>query len=317
MKYLVTGGAGFIGSHIVERLINRGDSVVVLDDLSTGCQDNFSDFRDDLEFIIGSILDESLVENLVSKVDHVFHYAAAVGVFNIIDNPLQSLHTNLNGTEILLRATSKHARPFLLASTSEIYGKNSSDALNETSDRVIGSPLLSRWSYSEAKALDETLTFLHHKEFGTPVRILRYFNTVGPRQTGNYGMVIPGFVKAAIEGSPIKIYGDGTQTRCFCHVSDAVDATLRICDTENTIGEVYNVGNNYEISILDLAKQIIEVTNSKSEIQFVSYKEAYGPGFEDMQKRVPNIGKIKRAVNWTPKLTLLQIIQDIAESLSK
>jgi UDP-glucose 4-epimerase len=314
MKYLVTGGAGFIGSHICDALINRGDSVIVLDNLSTGNKKNIEHLlkNPQFEFIEGSILDVRTVEEAVKSVDHVLHLAAAVGVFTIIDRPLDSLMTNLRGTENILEASSKYRKEILIASTSEIYGKNSLGPLNEESDRIIGSPLLSRWSYSEAKAIDESLAFFYFQEKKLPVRIVRFFNTVGPRQVGHYGMVVPRFVSAALKNEPLTVYGTGSQSRCFCHVQDAVIAVLAVIDSTATLGEVFNIGNDQEIAIQDLASEVIELTGSKSSIEKVLYEKAYTSGFEDMHRRIPNIDKIKRVVGWSPKLSLERIISDIA-----
>ena len=308
MKYLITGGAGFIGSHLSEALVKRGDSVVVVDNLSTGK----NEFLDSVEFIKGSIFDQELMDTLVSKVDHVLHLAAAVGVFNIVNKPLESLMTNIKGTEIMLELCNKYKKPILITSTSEVYGKNNTVPLNEESDRVLGSPLKSRWSYSEAKAIDESMAYFYFQERSLPVRLVRFFNTVGPRQVGNYGMVVPRFIDAALSSKPISVYGNGLQTRCFGHVTDAIRALLLIIDSDKTIGEVFNIGNNNQISILDLAKKVIEITGSSSEIHFVPYEIAYVSGFEDMERRVPDISKIKRVLGWQPEIGLEQIIKDIA-----
>ena len=314
MKYLITGGAGFVGSHLTDALLSRGDSVVVLDNLSTGSAVNLAGVIDHPNFslVSGSILDAGVVESAVAGVDHVLHLAAALGVFNIVDKPLESLMTNIRGTEVVLEAVRKFDKPLFLTSTSEIYGKNSSGPLNEESDRIVGSPLKSRWSYSEAKAIDESFAYFYHLEYGMPVRIVRLFNTVGPRQVGQWGMVVPRFVAAAIANEPLKVYGTGLQSRCFCHVTDAVGGMLKVIDSEKSIGQVYNVGNNTELSILDLAKKVIEVTGSSSSIEMVDYATAYGAGFEDMERRVPDIGKMKREMDWAPALGLDQIIGDIA-----
>ena len=308
MKYLITGGAGFIGSHLTEALVKRGDSVIVVDNLSTGS----NEFSSSIEFIKGSIFDENLMDKLVSKVDHVLHLAAAVGVFNIVNKPLESLMTNIKGTEIMLELTYKHKKPILITSTSEVYGKNNTVPLSEESDRVLGSPLKSRWSYSEAKAIDESMAYFYHQERGLEVRLVRLFNTVGPRQVGHYGMVVPRFVSAAVNGDALSVYGSGQQIRCFCHVSDAVRALLLVMDSDKAIGEVFNVGNNEQISIMDLAKKVIAVTGSSSAIEMVEYEKAYRAGFEDMERRVPDISKIKRVLGWQPEIGLEQIIKDIA-----
>ena len=308
MKYLMTGGAGFIGSHLSEALVARGDSVVVVDNLSTGKNTAIPS----VEFIQGSIFDEKLMESLVAKVDHVLHLAAAVRVFNIVNKPLDSLMTNIKGTEIMLELCDKYKKPVLITSTSEVYGKNNAVPLNEESDRVLGSPLKSRWSYSEAKAIDESMAYFYHQEKGLEVRLIRLFNTVGPRQVGHYGMVVPRFVSAAVNGSALSVYGDGEQIRCFCHVSDAVRALLLVMDSDKAIGEVFNVGNNEQISIMDLAKKVIAVTGSSSVIEMMDYEKAYPAGFEDMQRRVPDISKIERVLGWKPVIGLEQIIKDIA-----
>ena len=317
MKYLVTGGAGFIGSHLCDALIQRGESVLVLDNLSTGNKKNIDHLLGNPKFTLteGSILDVHIVEKAVASVDHVVHLAAAVGVFTIVDKPLESLTTNLRGTENILEAASKHQKEVLIASSSEIYGKNGAGPLNEESDRIVGSPLKSRWSYSEAKAIDESMAFFYYQEKKLAVRIVRFFNTVGPRQVGHYGMVVPRFVAAALKDDPLTVYGTGSQSRCFCHVYDAVAGVLAVIDSNATLGEVFNIGNDEEITIQDLASEVIELTNSKSTIEKVLYEKAYAPGFEDMQRRVPDISKIKRAVGWSPKLSLESIITDIASHL--
>jgi len=317
MKYLVTGGAGFIGSHISDALIKRGDSVVVLDDLSTGNLMNIQHLTSNksFEIIQSSILDTYVVEKAVESVDQVLHFAAAVGVFTIVDKPLNSLITNIRGTENILEAAYTHNKEVLIASSSEIYGKNSGDALNEESDRIVGSPLKSRWSYSEAKAIDESMAYFYYQEKKLAVRLVRFFNTVGPRQVGHYGMVLPRFVSCALKNEPLRVYGTGSQSRCFCHVYDAVAGVLAVIDSNATIGEVFNIGNDEEISIENLALEVIELTRSKSVIEKVLYEKAYAPGFEDMQRRVPDISKIKRVVGWTPRLSLDSIISDIAAHL--
>ena len=312
MKYLITGGAGFIGSHLAEKLIARGDQVNVFDNLSTGSASNLSEIRSQVEFEQGDIQDKALIDRLVANSDYVVHLAAALGVFNIVDKPLESLKTNLQGSEIVLEAADKYKKPVLIASTSEVYGKNDKVPLNEEDDRIIGHPLKSRWSYSEAKAVDESLAYFYYLENKLPVRIVRFFNTVGPRQVGNYGMVVPRFVSAALKNQPLQVYGNGDQIRCFCHVDDAVRALLLVVDSDKAVGEVFNVGNNQQISIMELARKVIEITDSKSTIEKVAYEEAYPEGFEDMQRRVPDISKIKRVLDWAPEINLDQIIKDIA-----
>ena len=317
MRYLVTGGAGFIGSHVCDALIQRGDSVVVLDDLSTGNKKNIELLISNPAFklVKGSILDTSAVESAVKSVDHVLHFAAAVGVFTIVDKPLESLMTNIRGTENILEAAHMHGKEVLIASSSEVYGKNVGGALHEESDRIVGSPLKSRWSYSEAKAIDESMAYFFYQEKKLAVRLVRFFNTVGPRQVGHYGMVVPRFVSAALKNEPLTVYGTGSQSRCFCHVYDAVAGVLAVIGSNATLGEVFNIGNDEEITIENLAHEVIELTGSRSTIEKVLYEKAYAPGFEDMQRRVPDIGKIKRVVGWTPKLSLDSIISDIATHL--
>jgi len=314
MRYLVTGGAGFIGSHLIESLINRSDQVVVLDNLSTGSSKNLSKVADQITVHNGSILDQQLVDKLVADCDYVIHLAAALGVFNIVNKPLESLKTNLQGSEIILQAADKYRKPVLIASTSEIYGKNEKVPLSEEDDRIIGHPLKSRWSYSEAKAVDESLAYFYHLENKLPVRIVRFFNSVGPRQVGHYGMVVPRFIEAALKNEPLSIYGSGEQIRCFCHISDVIRALLLVIDSDQAVGEVFNIGNNQQSSINQLAEQVISLLGSKSKIERVSYKDAYPQGFEDMQRRVPDISKIKRVLGWSPQLDLDQIIKDIAAS---
>ena len=312
MRYLVTGGAGFIGSYLAEKLIARADQVVILDDLSTGIPKNLATVEGRVTFHKGNILDRSIIKKLVAECDYVVHLAAALGVLNIVNKPLESLKTNLQGSEIVLEAADKYKKPVLIASTSEVYGKNDKVPLNEVDDRIIGHPLKSRWSYSEAKAVDESLAYFYYLENKLPVRIVRLFNTVGPRQVGNYGMVVPRFVGAALKNQSLQVYGNGNQIRCFCHVDDAVRALLLVMDSDEAVGNVFNIGNNQQISILELAKKIIEITGSRSEIVKIPYSEAYPDGFEDMQRRVPDISKIKNALGWTPQIGLDQIIKDIA-----
>jgi len=312
MKYLITGGAGFIGSHLAEKLIARGDQVVIFDNLSTGSANNLSGIKEKVKFEEGNILNKGVIDKLVAESDYVVHLAAALGVFNIVNKPLESLKTNLQGSEIVLEACDRYRKPVLVASTSEIYGKNDKVPLNEEDDRVIGHPLKSRWSYSEAKAVDESLAYFYWLENKLPIRIVRFFNTVGPRQVGHYGMVVPRFVSAALKNEPLSVYGSGDQIRCFCHVSDAVRGLLLVMDSDKAVGEVFNVGNNQQISIMELAKKVIEITGSKSNIEKIAYEKAYPAGFEDMQRRVPDISKIKQVLGWSPEINLDQIIKDIA-----
>jgi UDP-glucose 4-epimerase len=311
MRYLITGGSGFIGSHLAERLLGQGHSVTIIDNLSTGSEDNLLKVKKDIRFHHGNILDKPLMEKLIAESDYVVHLAAALGVLNIINKPLESLKTNIQGTEGVLEASEKFSKPVLIASTSEIYGKNDKVPLSEEDDRIIGHPLKSRWSYSEAKAVDESLAYFYYLEKKLPIRIVRFFNTVGPRQVGHYGMVVPRFVAAALKNDPISVYGSGAQIRCFCHVDDAVDALLMVMASEQAIGQVFNVGNNQQVSIEELAQKIIEITGSKSKITKIPYSQAYPEGFEDMQKRVPDISKIKNVLGWSPQKRLDQIIKDV------
>jgi len=317
MRILVTGGAGFIGSHLCERLVSDGHSVVAIDNLSTGRASNLKGLLGSASFSLdeGSILDSARLNQLIGKSDYVFHLAAAVGVFNIVNHPLDSLMTNIRGTENVLEAAYAAGIPVFVTSSSEVYGKNISDSLKESDDRILGSPVTLRWSYSEAKAIDESLAFAYFIEKQLETRIVRFFNTVGPRQLGAYGMVVPRFVKAALANEPITIYGDGSQTRCFAHVYDVIDAVIAVAFAKNTIGKVINIGNDFEISINGLAQKIIDETGSKSKIVYVPYEEAYGEGFEDMERRVPNIELINQLVGWTPKQDLTKIISDISEHM--
>jgi UDP-glucose 4-epimerase len=290
-----------------------------LDDFSTGKSVNLQSIRsnEDFELVEGSVLDSNVISKLMNEVDYVFHLAAAVGVFKIVQNPLASLLTNIRGTENVLEAASRKSIPVLITSSSEVYGKNNSDSLSEGDDRIIGSPLTLRWSYSEAKAIDESLAYAYFVEKQLETRIVRFFNTVGPRQLGAYGMVVPRFVQAALRNEPITIYGDGNQTRCFAHVFDVVDAVIALAFAQNSIGKVVNIGNNFEISINNLAKKIIDETKSKSQIVYLPYAEAYGEGFEDMERRVPNIELICELVSWQPKRDLSAMIADIAREMQK
>ena len=317
MKALITGGAGFIGSHLADRLLARGDQVILIDDLSTGRLSNIEHLNghSDVEFVLGSILDADLVEQIVSRVDAVFHLAAAVGVNLIVDRPLESLMTNIRGTEVVVESAHKYSKRILVMSTSEIYGKNTSDSLAEDDDRILGSPLKSRWSYSEAKAIDEILAYTYWREKGLEAVIIRLFNTVGPRQTGSYGMVLPRFVGQALRNQPITIFGDGTQTRCFCHVSDVVGGLVALSEHPEAFGKVFNLGGVEEISIRDLASQIVELSGSNSELEYIPYSSAYEEGFEDMERRVPNISRAKRLVGFEPSIGLDEIVHSVIDDL--
>ncbi len=313
MRYLITGGAGFIGSHLSEKLISGGHEVTILDNLATGSEQNLSRIKDQINFFKGNILEFELIDELIKESDFVVHLAASLGVFNIVNKPLESLLTNLKGSGLVIEAADKYKKPILIASTSEIYGKNSKDFLSENDDRVIGHPLKSRWSYSEAKAVDESLAYFYYTEKNLPVRIVRFFNTVGPRQVGDYGMVLPRFVSSALRGEPIRVYGDGEQVRSFCHVNDVVNAILLVINSQNSIGQVFNIGSNQCLSIMELAKKVVEITGSSSLIEKVPYEDVYADGFEDMQRRVPDISKIKNQLGWIPMINLDQIIKDIVE----
>ena len=316
MRVLVTGGAGFIGSHLTDALIARGDQVVALDNFSTGSTANIKHITKNFEIIDGDIRNVDLINDTIKDVDLVFHMAAALGVNTILESPLESISTNIAGSEVVLNAAAIHKKRILIASTSEIYGKNPKQPLNETDDRVVGSPQKIRWSYSDAKAIEEAMAFSLNQETGLKVTTARLFNTVGPRQSAHYGMVVPRFVRSALKNEPISIYGDGTQSRVFCHVHDAIEALLALVGTDKTINEVYNVGGTGEITIKELADAVIKETSSQSSIEFIPYEKAYAPGFEDMQRRVPDISKIKQDLNWAPKKNLSQIISDVAAHIT-
>ncbi|MEA2828805.1 MAG: UDP-glucose 4-epimerase [Actinomycetota bacterium] len=318
LRYLITGGAGFIGSHLSEALLSRGDSVTVLDNLSTGSHQNLAAVADNpnLSIVHGSVLDELQVDELVHECDSVIHLAAAVGVKLIIDQPLRSFITNIRGSEIVIQAAFRHRRRILLASTSEIYGKNGAEPLKEDADRILGSPGIARWSYSTAKAVDEILAQSYHRERGLPTIIVRLFNTVGPRQSPAYGMVIPRLVRQAVAGAPLTVHGNGTQTRCFCHVSDVVRGLLGVLDHPGAIGEVFNIGSQEEVSIRDLADRIVKAAGSTSSVDLISYEDAYDVGFEDMRRRVPDTTKVRQLTGWVPRYTLDDILEaTIAEAL--
>jgi UDP-glucose 4-epimerase len=316
MKILITGGAGFIGSHLSELLISEGNQVVALDNQSTGSISNLKS-NSNLEIVEGSILDSKLVDSLMSKVSLCYHLAAALGVKNIVEYPLESLETNIKGSEIVLNSATKHEVRTLLASSSEIYGKNPNQPLSEDSDRVLGSPKVARWSYSEAKAIDEFYAFQLNKQKDLPVTIARLFNTVGTRQSGSYGMVLPRFIAAAVSNQVITVYGDGSQSRTFSAVSDVVMALNGLLKSNSTIGEVFNVGGNQLITIKALAEKVKEITNSSSKIEYKSYKDVYGADFEEPNSRVPDISKIKSAINWSPKKGLDEIIVELATYMKK
>lgn len=310
-RYLVTGGAGFIGSHLCESLLARGDSVVVLDNFSTGSASNLAlvESHPDLRIVHGSVLDALQVDELVRDSDVVIHLAAAVGVKLIVEQPLRSFITNIRGSETVIEAAFRHRKKTLIASTSEVYGKNGAAPLHEGADRILGSPGIARWSYSTAKAVDEILAFAYHRERGLPVTIVRLFNTVGPRQSPAYGMVIPRLARQAVAGEPLTVYGNGNQTRCFCHVADVVEGLLLLLDHPDVAGEVFNIGGPEEISIVDLAKRVIETAASTSEVQLVPYAEVYDSGFEDMMRRVPDTTKVRTTTGWAPTRSLDDILK--------
>ena len=316
MRAFITGGAGFIGSHLADALIARGDSVTILDNMSTGSEKNIAHLEGKITVHEGDIRDKELVDKLVADSDTVFHMAAALGVKNIMEDTIESIDRNFSGSEVVLNAATKHDKRLLIASTSEIYGKNPNQPLHEESDRVVGTPQKIRWTYSDAKALEEAVAHTLHKTHGLRVTTVRFFNTVGPRQTGQYGMVIPRFVQAALKNEDITIYDDGSQSRVFCHVEDAVRAVLSLHDSDSTIGDYFNVGGVGETTIKELAQQIIDQTVSHSCIKFIPYADAYPAGFEDMQRRVPDISKINKAVGWSPTHNLDSIIKSVANSFA-
>ncbi len=311
MKTLVTGGAGFIGSHLCDLLVDSGNEVVVLDNLSTGSRNNICHLENRIKLIVGDIRDNKLVESLIEESDLVLHMAAAVGVQNILVDPLGSISTNYYGSEVILKATSKYKKRIFIASTSEIYGKNPKQPLSETDDRIIGTPQKLRWTYSDAKALEEATAYSLFLSEKLKVTTIRFFNTVGPRQSSKYGMVLPRFIEAARTNKPLKIFGDGTQKRVFCHVKDATNALLKLYSNDHSIGQTFNVGGISEISITELANLVIRLTNSGSKVEYINYSEAYPVGYEDMQRRVPDISKIRNLTGWNPKISLVDIIQDI------
>ena len=317
MRAFITGGAGFIGSHLADALIARGDTVTILDNMSTGSQANIAHLDGKITIHTGDIRDQALVEKLVAGSDIVFHMAAALGVKNIMEHTIESIDRNFNGSEVVLNAATKHNKRLIIASTSEIYGKNPNQPLHEESDRVVGAPQKIRWTYSDAKALEEAVAHTLHKTHGLKVTTVRFFNTVGPRQTGQYGMVVPRFIQAALNNEDIVIYDDGSQSRVFCHVEDAVRAVITLSETDSTIGDYFNVGGVGETTVKELATKIIERTNSKSILKHIPYTEAYPAGFEDMQLRVPDITKIKKTINWQPTHTLDSIIDSVTASLNE
>jgi len=315
VHYLITGGAGFIGSHLADGLLSRGDEVTVLDDLSTGAMRNIRHLKGQpgFNYVVSSVLNPPLLAELVDNADQVFHLAAAVGVRLILESPVRTIETNVKTTEMVLAAACKKKKKVFVASTSEVYGKSPAVPFREDGDLVLGPTSRGRWSYACSKAIDEFLAIAYWRERHCPTVIGRCFNTVGPRQTGHYGMVVPRFVKQALRGEPLTVYGDGRQTRCFTHVSDAVRAMIGLMDSDHTVGEVYNLGSETETPILELAERVKQLTESESPITFVPYTEAYGDNFEDMPRRVPSLEKIRAAIGWEPKIELDEILQSVIE----
>ena len=312
MRVLITGGAGFIGSHLADHYVGKGDQVTVLDNFSTGAKENIAHLEGKITTTDGDIRNVDLVEKLTKEADLVLHMAAALGVNTILESPLESMSTNITGSEVVLNTAAKFNKRIIIASTSEIYGKNPKQPLSEGDDRVVGAPQKIRWTYSDAKAIEEAMAAALHAQSKLPVTTVRLFNTVGPRQTGRYGMVVPRFVQAALKNQALTIYGDGTQSRVFCHVNDAVQAIATIAATDATIGEVFNVGGSGEITIIALAEKVISTIKSQSVITYTTYSDAYPAGFEDIQRRVPDISKISKAIAWAPTRGLEAIIKDIA-----
>jgi UDP-glucose 4-epimerase len=312
MRIFITGGAGFIGSYLADHYVAKGDQVTILDNFSTGSQENIAHLAGKVTTADGDIRNVELVEKLTIDADLVLHMAAALGVNTILESPLESMSTNITGSEVVLNAAAKFNKRIIIASTSEIYGKNPKQPLSEGDDRVVGAPQKIRWTYSDAKAIEEAMATALHAQRKLPVTTVRLFNTVGPRQSGRYGMVVPRFVHAALKNEALTIYGDGTQSRVFCHVDDAVQAVVAIAATDSTIGEVFNVGGSGEVSIKELAEKVIATTKSQSVITYTTYTDAYPAGFEDIQRRVPDISKIKQAIGWAPTKDLEKIIRDIA-----
>ena len=314
MRYLITGGAGFIGSHLAERLLEKGEQVVLLDNLSTGSMENIRHLKgsDRLDYHLDGIENRQVLAELVDDADIIVHLAAAVGVKLIVESPVRTIETNVNGTQMILEAASKKKKLVLIASTSEVYGKNTNVPFHEDADLVLGATTKGRWSYAASKALDEFLALSYWKEKKQPVIVVRFFNTVGPRQTGRYGMVLPNFVKRALDGEPIEVYGNGQQSRCFCDVRDTVEALLRLMPLERAVGEVINIGNTEEVTMENLAKIVKHRTGSASPIQFVPYDKAYEPGFEDMMRRVPSIEKLHAMTGFRPQTNLADIIDRVS-----
>jgi UDP-glucose 4-epimerase len=315
MKILITGGAGFIGSHLAEKLLGLGHEVFIIDNLWTGRLSNIEKIQDHkkLHLVVDTILNESVMNELIFKIDHIYHLAAAVGVKNIMDHPVETLDINVKGTETVLRLANRFKKKVFIASTSEVYGKHVEHSLSEDDDRILGTVKKRRWAYACSKTLDEFQALAYFDEKKLPVVIARLFNTVGPRQTGQYGMVLPNFVQSALLGKPISVYGEGTQSRSFTHVNDVVGAITKLMDEPSAEGEIFNVGNNKEVTINELALKVKEMTDSDSEIEHIPYEKAYGPGFEDMKKRCPNIKKINKLIGFKPSYDLKAMIQSVID----
>lgn len=315
MRILITGGAGFIGSHLCDALIASGHSVTVLDDFSTGRHENIAHLEGHplFELVCADIADEAIVRECVARVDRVYHLASAVGVRLIVEQPVRTIETIVHGTAVVMKACSRYRKPVLITSTSEVYGKSTKVPFSEDDDLVIGPSYRRRWGYACSKALDEFLAMAYWHHSRMPVVIVRLFNTVGPRQSGQYGMVLPRFVQQALKEEPLTVYGDGSQTRCFCHVKDAVGALVRLMELPEARGQVFNVGNREEVSIKELAERVIAITGSRSHIRYIPFEEAYGADFEDMQRRVPELTKIEKAIGYRPRYSLDDIIRDIVE----
>ena len=316
-RYLITGGAGFIGSHLSELLVGRGHAVTILDDLSTGRADNLGRLRGHpaVQIVRDSVENETTVGLLMAACDGVFHLASAVGVQLIVDEPVRTIRTTIHGTEVVLEAANKFGRPVLITSSSEVYGKGMRVPFAEDDDVVMGPTKHTRWCYAYAKGIDEFLGLAYHRQFGLPVTIVRLFNTVGPRQVGRYGMVLPRFVGWALAGQPVQVYGDGTQTRCFCHVADVTEALVRLVDTPGAAGRVFNLGGDAEISMAELARRVIAACNSRSPVQSISYEQAYGQAVDDLARRVPKLDRIRTAIGFAPRHDLDQIIRSVIDDL--
>jgi len=318
-RVLITGGAGFIGSHLAELLISRGEHVTILDDFSTGRIENIASLKSNpgVQIIRDSVESEAAVNLAMASCDAVYHLAAAVGVQLIVDEPVRTIQSIIHGTEVVLESAQRFGRPVLITSSSEVYGKGTRVPFSEDDDVVVGPTKSSRWCYAYSKGIDEFLGLAYHRQFGLPVTIVRLFNTVGPRQVGMYGMVLPRFVSAALANEPLSVYGDGKQTRCFCHVADVVDALATLMNHPAAVAQVFNLGHDEEVSMIDLARKVVAQCESKSQIQFISYEQAYGQRFDDMMRRVPQLDKVRAAIQFKPRFNLQQIIQSVKQSLKE